>query len=55
MVLGHALPHPTSMMALIAETYFVDVPETETPPSSQDFTVGDQEQVQENLSPMEYE
>jgi hypothetical protein len=54
MVLGHALPHPTSMMALIADTDVVDVPETETPPSSQDSTVGDQEQVQENLSPMEY-
>jgi hypothetical protein len=52
MVLGHALPHPTSMMALIADTDFVDVPETETPPSSQDFTVGDQEKVKESLSPM---
>jgi hypothetical protein len=52
MVLGHALPHPTSMMALIEDTDVVDVPETETPPSSQDFTVGDQEQVRENLSPM---
>jgi hypothetical protein len=54
MVLGHALPHSTSMMALIADTDVVDVPETETPPSSQDSTVGDQEQVKENLSPMEY-
>jgi hypothetical protein len=54
MVLGHALPHPTSMVALIADTDVVDVPETETPPSSQDSTVGDQEQVKENLSPMEY-
>jgi hypothetical protein len=45
MVLGHALPHPTSMMALIADTDVVDVPETETPSSSQDFTAGDQEQV----------
>jgi hypothetical protein len=47
MVLGHALPHPTSMVALIADTDVVDVPETETPPSSQDSTVGDQEQVKE--------
>jgi hypothetical protein len=54
MVLGHALPHPKSMVALIADTDVMDVPETETPPSSQDSTVGDQEQVQENLSPMEY-
>jgi hypothetical protein len=44
-VLDHALPHPTSMMALIADTDVVDVPETETPSSSQDFTAGDQEQV----------
>jgi hypothetical protein len=36
MVLGHAMPHPISMMALIADTDFVDVTETETPPSSQD-------------------
>jgi hypothetical protein len=50
MVLGHTLPHPTSLMALIADV--VDVPETETTPSSQDFTVGDQEQVQEKLSLM---
>jgi hypothetical protein len=54
MVLGHALPHPTSMMALIADTDVLDVPETETPPSSQDFTVGDQKQVRAKLSPMEY-
>jgi hypothetical protein len=54
MVLGHALPHPTSMMALIADTDVVGVPETETPPSSQDSTVGNQEQVKGNLSPMEY-
>jgi hypothetical protein len=54
MVLGHALPNPTSMVALIADTDVVDVPETEIPPSSQDSTVGDQEQVKENSSPMEY-
>jgi hypothetical protein len=54
MVLGHALPHPTSMVALIPDTDVVDVPETETPPSSQDFTVGDQEQVRARLSPMDY-
>jgi hypothetical protein len=55
MVLGHALPHPTSMVALIADTDVVDVPERETPPpSSQDFTVDDQEQVREKLPPMEY-
>jgi hypothetical protein len=55
MVLSHTLPHPASMVALIADTDAVDVPETETPPSSQYYTVGDQEQVKENLSPMEYE
>jgi hypothetical protein len=50
MVLGHDLPHPTSMVALIADTDVVDVPEAATPPpSSQDFTVGDQEQVRENF------
>jgi hypothetical protein len=54
MVLGHALPHPISMMVSIADKDVVDVPETETPPSSQDSTVGDQEQVKEKLSPMEY-
>jgi hypothetical protein len=54
MVLGHALPHPTSMMALIADTDFVDAPETETPSSSQNSTVEDQEQGKESLSPMEY-
>jgi hypothetical protein len=32
MVLGHALPHPTSMVALIADKDVVDVQETETPP-----------------------
>jgi hypothetical protein len=30
----------------LADTDAVDVPETETPPSSQDSTVGDQEQFQ---------
>jgi hypothetical protein len=55
MVLGHALPHQTSIVALIADTYIVEVPETATPPpSSHDFTVGNQEQVGENLPPMEY-
>jgi hypothetical protein len=53
-VLGHALPHPTSMVALIADTDVVDVPEKATSPSSQDFTVGDLEQVREKLSPMVY-
>jgi hypothetical protein len=49
MVLGHDMPHPTSMVALIVDTDVVDVPETATPPpSSQDFTVGDQEQVRKN-------
>jgi hypothetical protein len=54
MVLGHTLHHPTSMMALIADTDVVDVPETETPSSSQDFTVGDIVQDRAKLSPMEY-
>jgi hypothetical protein len=55
MVFGHARPHPTSMVALIADTDVVDVPETATPPpSSHDFTVGDQEQVREKLPPMAY-
>jgi hypothetical protein len=54
MVLGHAMPHQTSMFALMADTDVVAVPETATPPPSQDFTVGDQEQVREKLSPMEY-
>jgi hypothetical protein len=55
MVLVHALPHPTSMVALIADTNVVDVPEAATtPPSSQDFTVDDQEQVREKLPPMKY-
>jgi hypothetical protein len=55
MVLGHALPHPTSMVALIADTDVVDVPETATtPPSSHDFTFGDQEEVRGKLPPMEY-
>jgi hypothetical protein len=49
MVLGHALTHPTSMTTLIADTDVVGVPETETLPSSQDFTVGDQEQVRANF------
>jgi hypothetical protein len=55
MVFGHARPHPTSMVALIADTDVVDVPETATPPpSSHDFTVGDQEQVREKMPPVEY-
>jgi hypothetical protein len=33
MVLGHALPHPISMVALIVDTDVVDVQETETPRS----------------------
>jgi hypothetical protein len=55
MVHGHALPHPTSIIALIADTDVLDVPEIQTPPpSSHDFTVGDQEQVREKWPPMEY-
>jgi hypothetical protein len=54
MFLGHALPHPTSMMALIADTDFVDVLETETSSSSQNSTVCDREQGKESFSPMEY-
>jgi hypothetical protein len=43
------------MVALIADTAVVDVPETENPPPlSQDFTVGDLEQVREKFPPMEY-
>jgi Reverse transcriptase (RNA-dependent DNA polymerase) len=53
MVLGHALPHPTSMVALIADTDVVEIQWTATtPPSLHDFTVGDQEQVREKLPPM---
>jgi hypothetical protein len=55
MGLGHALPHPTSMVSLISDTDVVGVLEIATlPPSSQDFTVGDQEQVREKFPPMDY-
>jgi hypothetical protein len=43
MVLGHALPHPTAMVALIEDT---DV--------SEDPTDGDNERTRKELSPMEY-
>jgi hypothetical protein len=43
MVLGHALPHPTAMVALI-----------EDPDVSEDPTDGDNERARKELSPMEY-
>jgi Reverse transcriptase (RNA-dependent DNA polymerase) len=43
MVLGHALPHPTAMVALI-----------EDPEASEDPTDGDNEHARKELSPMEY-
>jgi hypothetical protein len=43
MVLGHALPHPKAMVALI-----------ENPDFSADPTEGDDEHARKELSPMEY-
>jgi hypothetical protein len=43
MVLGHALPHPTAMVALI-----------EDPDVSEDPTDGDNERARKELNPMEY-
>jgi hypothetical protein len=50
MFLGHALPHPTAMVALIADSEVVEVPRTSTTPPSgapKDFTAGDHGQERE--------
>jgi hypothetical protein len=57
MVLGHSLPHPTAMAALIEDSEVANVPGTSTTPPSgalKDFTAGDHGQEREELSPMEY-
>jgi hypothetical protein len=57
MVLGHALPHPTAMVALIADSEVVGAPgRSTTPPSGapKDFTADDHGQGREELPPMEY-
>jgi hypothetical protein len=44
MVLGHALPHPMAMVALIEYSEILEVPGTSTTPPSgdmKDFTAGD--------------
>ena len=56
MILGHALPHPTAMVALIEDPEVAQA-ETSTPPPSEiskDYTVGDHGRAGEELSPMEY-
>jgi hypothetical protein len=57
MVLGHALPHPTAMAALIEDPKVVKLPGISTTPPSgalKDFTAGDNGQGREELPPMEY-
>jgi hypothetical protein len=57
MVLGHALPHPTAMAALIEDSEYVKVSGTSTTPPSgalKDFTAGDHGLEREELSSMEY-
>ena len=56
MILGHALPHPTAMVALIEDPEVAQA-ETSTPPPSEiskDYTAGDHGRAGEELSPMEY-
>jgi hypothetical protein len=57
MVLGHDLPHPTAMAALIEDSEVVKVSGTSTTPPSgalKDFIAADNGQGREELPPMEY-
>jgi hypothetical protein len=57
MVLGHALPHPTAMIAFIADPKVAEAPGTSTSPLSgtpKDFTAGYHGQEREELPQMKY-